>query len=101
MTTPAGRYFYRRPFLIEARHVDATDWETCQDIARWCGGQIRDLHDFHSTPAGGVICIPSPDGDMFAMDGDWIISNLDGFYPIPPDVFEATYEPFRTEGWGE
>ena len=39
------------------------------------------------------IIIPTLEGDMGAMDGDYIIRGVDGeFYPCRRDIFEKTYE---------
>ena len=33
------------------------------------------------------------EGDVMALDGDWIIKGVRGeFYPCKPDIFAATYE---------
>lgn len=42
--------------------------------------------------AGGFI-IETPEGDMKASFGDYIIKGIKGeFYPCKPDIFEQTYE---------
>lgn len=39
------------------------------------------------------VLIPTPEGDLLARAGDWIICGVAGeFYPCKPAVFEATYE---------
>lgn len=85
--------FRRRLVVLEARQVDASDWDLCEDVARWCGGFCRPIDEFHRQPRGGVICIPHEDGDLFALDGDWVVRFPDGFLPVEDDVFQATYEP--------
>jgi hypothetical protein len=86
-------HYRRRQVIVEAHRVDAGDWDTCEKIAAWCGGQRRLIEDFRSHPEGGVIYIPATDGEgLFAMDGDYILHTGDGYYPIEPDVFAATYE---------
>lgn len=38
--------------------------------------------------------IETPEGTMYASPGDWIIRGVQGeFYPVKPEIFEATYEP--------
>jgi hypothetical protein len=38
--------------------------------------------------------IPTLEGTMTAVEGDWIIRGIAGeFYPCKPDIFEQTYEP--------
>lgn len=40
------------------------------------------------------LLIPTLEGTMKAMPGDWIIKGVNGeFYPCKPDIFEKTYEP--------
>ena len=40
------------------------------------------------------LLIPTLEGDMKAMPGDWIIKGVNGeHYPCKPDIFEKTYEP--------
>lgn len=39
------------------------------------------------------LVIPTLEGDMKAMPGDFIIRGIKGeFYPCKPDIFEATYD---------
>lgn len=47
---------------------------------------------------GLAYAIPTLEGTMLAIDGDWIIKEPfptgdRQFYPCKPDIFEATYEP--------
>jgi hypothetical protein len=42
---------------------------------------------------GDAIEISTLEGVMRADPGDWIIKGIAGeFYPVKPDIFEATYE---------
>lgn len=42
---------------------------------------------------GGQVRIATPEGNMFANTGDYIIKGVKGeFYPCKPDVFAETYE---------
>lgn len=41
----------------------------------------------------------TPEGDMIAFKGDYIITGVDGEqYPCKPDIFEKTYEPVEDQG---
>jgi len=41
----------------------------------------------------GDIIIKTPEGDMRAVHGDYIIKGVNGkFYPCKPDIFEKTYK---------
>lgn len=47
-----------------------------------------------ATTATGEIEIPTLEGTMRGVPGDWIIRGVKGeVYPCKPDIFEATYEP--------
>jgi hypothetical protein len=40
------------------------------------------------------VIIPTLEGNMKAMPGDWVIKGVNGeFYPCKPGIFEKTYEP--------
>jgi hypothetical protein len=61
----------------------------------------RDHHDaFHRIASFDLavtpptLAIPTLEGTMTAISGDWIIRGVKGeFYPCNPDIFAATYEP--------
>jgi len=66
------------------------------EAVQWTGenfGDLTDLmHDAYGCN-GQVITIPTLEGTMRAVIGDWIIKGIKGeFYPCKPDIFEATYE---------
>jgi hypothetical protein len=47
----------------------------------------------NSNLLSGVINIPTLEGVMTAVSGDFIIKGIKGeFYPCKPEIFEATYE---------
>lgn len=53
----------------------------------WSARNIRDN-------SNGQLEIPTLEGIMIAMPGDWIIKGVKGeLYPCKPDIFAATYEP--------
>ena len=78
--------FRKRPVVIEA--------------VQWDGGEPSNylIHEVRVTPAGEWgsdrrLVIPTLEGDMICQVGDWIIKGIQGeFYPIKPEIFEATYE---------
>jgi len=46
-----------------------------------------------STGEGAWLLIPTPDGDLKAFLGDYIVKDAQGnIYPMPADIFKATYE---------
>lgn len=75
-------FFKKKPVTIEARQYTRNGIEA-EAVAKWSGGDQTD---------DGLI-IHTLEGDHLANYGDWIIKGVKGeFYPIKPDIFEATYE---------
>lgn len=97
--------FRKKPVVIEAvqwhganlpeilAFADSGDrWKQsagdCPNVGGWGIGH---------TPMDGVLFIPTPEGEMRANPGDWIIRGVKGeLYPCKPDIFEKTYEPVET-----
>ncbi|MCA0422077.1 MAG: hypothetical protein LCH61_01925 [Proteobacteria bacterium] len=109
--------FYRKkPVVIEARqflkppiernheeifslrgdpaYLSACDAEikAAEEIQLWLqagGAKFECTND----AMGACILINTPEGQMRADPGDWIIRGVKGeFYPCKPDIFNATYE---------
>lgn len=58
------------------------------DVQRFLGYAY---HHYHSK-----LFIKTPEGPMKASAGDWIVRGIQGeFYPVKPEVFEASYEPYN------
>lgn len=85
--------FRKKPVVVEAEQFHLT--EDGPSDSAWlrsvrvfcfvecpCDG-IPHVHTIHNNQAVAV------------EDGDWILPEPDGqyFYPVKPDIFEATYEP--------
>lgn len=82
--------FRKKPVVIEAFQWTGAfgHWEQWLYEYRGPSGSIARSHD------NGTLVIPTLEGDMTAMPGDWIIKGVKGeVYPCKPDIFEATYEP--------
>jgi hypothetical protein len=70
------------------------------DAIQWTGENAPDVLEFSdfALPVGlrdgkRTVTIPTPEGEMIAHVGDWIIRGVKGeYYPCKPDIFEATYE---------
>jgi hypothetical protein len=78
--------YRKKPIEVEARQIDAMDYDDMTDLVGWCGGTAIDHGRY-------VIAIPTLEGVMYAEPGDWIIEGVKGeFYPCKPDIFAATYE---------
>jgi hypothetical protein len=88
--------FVKRPVEIEAvRYVPGV---TCRAVADFMGCE----HDEADCFDDAEWIIPTLEGDMAARPGDWIVRGVQGeFYPVKPDIFEATYESVGRSNQGE
>jgi len=81
--------FTKKPVSIEARQFTNNNEPgnvQMNELVAWIGGGA-----YHN---GTDIFIPTLEGEMRAVHGDWIIRGVKGeFYPCKPDIFEATYHP--------
>ena len=65
---------------------------------QWTGHNKKEIMDFTGNNCrfreGKIsIIIPTLEGDMGAMDGDFIVKGVDGeFYPCKQEIFLKTYE---------
>jgi hypothetical protein len=88
-----GQY-RKKPVVIEAVQVPAFPVARSvpvelDDLAMRCGGAVL------TNTSTGEFCIdiPTLEGTMRALAGDWIIRGVNGeFYPCKPDIFAKTYE---------
>lgn len=79
--------FRKKPVVIEAEQFTG---HNVADLAAQLGVEL--LYDTSDPPEW--IVIETPEGDMKARAGDWIIKGVEGeLYPCRASVFEATYEP--------
>lgn len=86
---------YRKlPVVIEARRVDALDYEEAQEIMAWCEGYIpREGYLSDALKVNELFVIDTLEGGMMVSHGDYVIKGIKGeFYPCKPDIFEASYE---------
>ena len=75
--------FRKKPVVIEA-----FKYQTDQ-VPQWW----RDHPGIQIEVQTGAVFIPTLEGTMRAMPGDWIIQGIKGeLYPCRSDIFEATYE---------
>lgn len=83
---------YRKKTIV----VDAFQW-LMDDVPEWITSAIRD--DTINFDIRGMI-ISTPEGEMLASPGDYIIKGVNGeLYPCKHDIFEQTYEKVK-EGEG-
>jgi len=101
-------YFRKKPVVIEAVQLLWSTWsEMCihANVGKvvdgkpegcWIGenGQpIPDQDKPDCTKNRLGILIPTLEGLMIGIEGDWIIKGIKGeLYPCKPDIFEQTYE---------
>jgi len=86
--------YRKKPVVVEAIKFDGSNFE---EISLWSNGAayIRGLY-LQSTDR--EMEIQTPEGDMRAKFGDYIIKGVKGeFYPCKPDIFELTYEAVQSE----
>ena len=96
--------FRKKPVTIEAEQLRWDNWSV---ICEFAGvGKLSDgkpqgcyvnsegkVRDGHETTDRMGLQIPTLEGLMLAVEGDWIIRGVKGeFYPCKPDIFEQTYE---------
>lgn len=82
--------FRKKPLDIEA--VQFLGFGDTNRVMNWLAQQKANVDGwlFHDTD----ITIPTLEGAMKAMPGDWIIRGVKGeFYPCKPDIFADTYIP--------
>lgn len=93
------RKYRKKPVVIEAVQWHG-DLKGAGEITAWIGEGGGTAHFFSG--AAPALIIKTLEGDMHAMEGDWIIRGVKGeFYPCKPDIFAATYEPDHEQNWRE
>ncbi len=92
--------YRRRPILVEAIQVNATDWDGAEYIADWCHGSLLDLDHFLLSGDSAVLYLPGhpdPAGGCYVEDGQWVV-RLGGnrFVAVDDKTFLADFEPVVT-----
>ena len=84
------KQYKKKPVVIEAiQFVD--DVERILEIQEFMGGGLLRVN--YEDPENPFIRIETLEGEMKAMEGDYIIKGVNGeFYPCKPDIFEKTYD---------
>lgn len=89
--------FRKKPVVIEA-----VQWNNLnrQEMFDFVGKELQCELESETAYLAGQgaphfsLIIPTLEGNMKAMKGDWIIQGVNGeFYPCKPDIFAKTYEP--------
>lgn len=76
-----------KPVVIEAIQWNGANHLICETFMKGSGAYIS--YEFSQI---GEIVVPTPEGNMLASPGDWIIKGVNGeFYPCKSDIFDKTY----------
>jgi hypothetical protein len=91
MTTPSR--YRKKPVEIDAIQMTGGNTVAVVTFIGEAGGRYRTVT--HPTDATqDEVYIQTLEGEMRAVDGDWIIRGVQGeLYPCKPAIFAATYEP--------
>lgn len=89
--------FRKKPVVIDAIQWNNINYKEVSDFVGITLAPDLESETAYLAGQGAPIfslSIPTLEGKMKAMPGDWIIKGIKGeFYPCKPDIFEATYEP--------
>src|SRR5690554_627503 len=97
------KQYRKRPVVIEAMRLEWTTWqEMCEFVGVgpapeqphgcWIDENGKPIPTASAELRMGLV-IPTLEGEMVAIEGDWIIRGVAGeFYPCKNDIFEQTYE---------
>lgn len=86
-------YYRKKPVVIEAVQFTGHNHE---EIERFCGRNDLGSSRAQISRAGNIM-IETLEGVMMSMPDDFIIKGVQGeFYPVKPDIFEATYVPVES-----
>lgn len=79
--------YRKKPVVIEAMQFTKETWNR---VFRFVTCNCYPTFDVAGNP---TLTIQTLEGNMTAVEGDWIIKGVKGdFYPCKPDIFAATYE---------
>jgi hypothetical protein len=91
--------FRKKPVIIDAIQFNNLNRDAIEAFI----GEGANLHyqlesetayEARKAPPIFSLTIPTLEGNMKAMPGDWIIKGVNGeFYPCKDEIFEKTYEP--------
>jgi len=87
--------FRKKPIVVEAVQWHPIDWPGAVDIE----GVREGTRILPGGKRGQIVgFVQTLEGEMFAENGDWIITGVNGEkYPCKPDIFAKTYEPAAGE----
>jgi len=84
--------YQHRPTKVAA--FQFIDTASAEQICRWAGSMHVEAFIDPATGEARSLLVKATSGPAEAVRGDWIVLGPDGhFYPVPSDVFTASYEP--------
>ena len=104
--------FRKKPVVIDAVQLLWSTWsEMCEfaEVGKFSDGKPEGcyigpdgkIREVYKTNDKIGLLIPTLEGIMIAVEGDWIIKGVKGeLYPCKPDIFEQTYENYDGGGGG-
>ena len=86
--------FRKKPVVVEAMEWTGENFDALYTWGNPRGGTITaKIVQAGAGEDPSKLAIETPEGDMIANVGDWIIRGVKGeFYPCKPDIFAMTYE---------
>lgn len=90
--TPGIERWRERPVVVEAARWMPDDLLRAGELVGWLVGHGADFH--HPSGIGGavMVAIRTPDGELLAGPGDWIVKGTQGeFYPVKAAVFAEAF----------
>ena len=93
------KFYRKKPVVIEAMKFEYSE-SGIKALHAFCGESLRSVYkERHPTAIAEAEIGTLEDGSgsltvkHIATEGDWIIKGVAGeFYPVKPDIFDATYE---------
>ena len=89
--------YRKKPVEVDAIQLNWRNWNAVCEFLRDKFTKGKRTEEY-SDPCGDEppfieLMIPTPEGDMLARHGDYIIRGIKGeYYPCKPDIFEKTYD---------
>jgi hypothetical protein len=81
--------YRKRPVEVSALRWDPSSKEGVVAMLRFCSAAVL----IPVSPTEYRLGIKTPEGYLEAEPGDYVVRGIMGeFYPVKPDIFEATYE---------
>lgn len=99
--------FRKKPVVVEAVRLNCVKpgdpkLFDCDQVPMWLlsailsSTAVLSCKEYGTEETFATVSIRTPEGNMLAERGDWIICGVKGeLYPCKHDIFEQTYEPAK------